>query len=71
VAEVGLTATAVKVVIVLLTVIIDGQLRTVTLLSVALTKSPIVPGMIPAVNVTEEPVLLERVPYPTLVRFHE
>jgi hypothetical protein len=51
-------------------VMITGALRTVTLLSVALTKSPTVPNVLPAVKFTAEPVPLI-VPIAPSVRAHE
>jgi hypothetical protein len=52
-------------------VIITGVLCAVAPLSVALTKRPTVPRVLPAVNVTEAPVVELSVPIAPFVRVHE
>jgi hypothetical protein len=61
-AVIGVTATESKVVTGRFMVITTGELCTVTPLSVALTKSPTLPELVPAVNVTEEPWVIFSVP---------
>jgi hypothetical protein len=67
-AVVGLTATETMTAAVI--VIIAGELCTTTPFSVALTKSPTVPMVLPAVNVIDEPLPVS-VPFAPFERVHE